>query len=76
MQNDECKICEFNLDQRKTASLDLSKKYSDQMNFYQTKVINDILFNEPSHLTTVFKEYLIQDDRSDFLKRFYSEEES
>ena len=46
------------------------------MNFYNTKCINDILFNDPSHLTTTFKEYLIMDDNSEFLKRYYTEEEA
>ena len=33
------------------------------------KQINDIVFNEKVHLVAEFKNYLILDDSSDFLKR-------
>lgn len=44
--------------------------------FYNVKIINDIIYNEPTHIVAVFKDYLIHDDLSEFLKRFYTESES
>ena len=39
-------------------------------------MINDIVYNEPTHIVAVFKDFLIYDDITEFMKRFYSEEES
>ena len=33
------------------------------------KTANDIVYNEKSHIVAVFKDYLIYDDSSEFLKR-------
>lgn len=46
-------------------------KYMTSKDFYNTKVINDIIYNENSHIVSVFKDYLIFDDISEFLKRGY-----
>jgi hypothetical protein len=34
------------------------------------------MYNEPRHIVTVFKDYLIYDDFSEYLKRFYFKTES
>lgn len=34
------------------------------------------MYNEPRHIVSVFKEYLIFDDFSEYLKRFYTEKEA
>jgi len=34
------------------------------------------MYNEPRHIVTIFKDYLIFDDFSEYLKRFYSRQES
>lgn len=39
--------------------------------FYNVKVINDVIYNENTHVVSVFKDYLIFDDVSEFLKRSY-----
>lgn len=39
-------------------------------------MINDIIYNEKAHIVAVFKDYLIYDDTSEFLKRFYKVQES
>lgn len=39
--------------------------------FYNVKVINDVIYNENTHLVSIFKDYLIFDDISEFLKRSY-----
>lgn len=43
--------------------------------FYNVKLINDIIYNEPNHLVAIFKDYLIYDDLSEFLKRYYEQSE-
>jgi len=45
------------------------------MDYYNIKVINDIIYNDETHLVSAFKDYLIFDDISEFLKRFYKTEE-
>jgi hypothetical protein len=40
------------------------------------KIVNDIIYNENTHAVSIFKDYLILDDISEFLKRIYLEEES
>lgn len=44
--------------------------------YYNVKIINDIIYNEQTHIVSVFKDYLIYDDISEFLKRFYYRLES
>lgn len=46
------------------------------MDYYNVKVVNDIIYNDTTNLVSVFKDYLIFDDISEFLKRYYNEEES
>jgi hypothetical protein len=40
--------------------------------FYNVKIINDIIYNENTHIVSIFKDYLIMDDISEFLKRRYA----
>lgn len=54
----------------------LQRKYMTSKDFYNVKIINDIIYNEPTHIVAVFKDYLIYDDLSEFLKRFYDQNES
>ena len=44
--------------------------------YYNVKIINDIIYNENTHIVSVFKDYLIYDDISEFLKRFYQKIET
>lgn len=46
------------------------------MDYYNIKVVNDIIYNDETHLVSVFKDYLILDDISEFLKRTYTVDES
>ena len=43
---------------------------------YNTNIITDIIYNEKTHTVAVFKDYLILDDVSEFLKRYYTTVES
>lgn len=45
------------------------------MDYYNVKVVNDIIYNDTTNLVSVFKDYLIYDDISEFLKRRYTTEE-
>lgn len=47
-----------------------SKKY--EMDYHHVKVINDLVYNEPTHTVSVFKDFLIHDDINEFLKRPYA----
>ena len=40
------------------------------------KIVNDIVFNETAHIVSIFKDYLILDELTEFLKRFYGGGES
>lgn len=35
-------------------------------------MVNDLIYNEPTHLVSLFKDYLILDDINEFMKRVYS----
>jgi hypothetical protein len=43
---------------------------------YAAKVTNDIIYDEKKHLVCIFKDFLLWDEYSDFLKRYYSLSES
>jgi hypothetical protein len=44
--------------------------------YYNSKVTSDIMYNEPRHIVSIFKDYLIYDDFSEYLKRSYRFDES
>jgi len=48
------------------------KKYFPDINFYNSKVIEDILNNRSTHVVAEFKDYLIYGDDSEFLHYNYS----
>ena len=54
----------------------LYKKYSTSPKDYNVIIIDNIIYNEKSHIVATFKDHLIIDDTGEFLKRFYSKEES
>lgn len=54
----------------------LISKYMTSQEYYNSKVSADIMYNEQRHIVSVFKEYLIYDDFSEYLKRFYTRKES
>ena len=67
----------FNLvhDPTKLLSL-LYSKYGDIEEDFNDLYTNQILYNKSSHFNIIFKEYLISDFIEEFLKRFYSFDES
>lgn len=53
-----------------------TKAYASTPTHHLTSIINNIIYNEKSHIVAVFKDYLILDDVSEFLKRYYTRPES
>ena len=51
-------------------------KYSILPNDYNTIIINQLLSNTNVHIVSIFKDYLLYDDPSEFLKRFYNQDEN
>ena len=53
----------------------LGRKYGDcHVEFENLKVINDLIYNEQTHVVSVFKDFLILEDIKEFLNRFYNSE--
>ena len=52
------------------------KKYFHDINFYNSKVIEDILHNKSTHVVAEFKDYLIYGDDSEFLHYNYTIKDS
>jgi len=73
---DSCKFCRKHTEPFKLIQKNLNSKYLTGMDYYNVKVVNDIIYNDTTHLVSVFKDYLIYDDISEFLKRYYNNEES
>ena len=51
-------------------------KYQTNELLYYHNIIDNIIFNDRTHLVSIFKDYLILDDNYEFLRRFYTKEES
>lgn len=54
----------------------LSDKYSSNEVYNDVKIVNDLIYNENTHVVSIFKDYLILDDINEFLKRTYLNHES
>lgn len=54
----------------------LSRKHATNQDYYNVKIVNDLIYNENTHVVSIFKDYLIMDDINEFLKRIYVKEES
>ena len=72
----DCFLCSKKKGLRSVIKTNLEKKYLTSRESYNVKVINDIIYNENTHLVSMFKDYLIYDDVSEFLKRVYVDQES
>ena len=56
----------------KYIKLTFNKKYYINEYKYGSIIINNIIYNEKSNIVAKFKDYLISDDISEFLKRYYT----
>ena len=59
----------------KLARSKLVKRYDKPLSFHDTKIINDIIYNEKTHFVELFKENLIFEDINEFLRKFYTKPE-
>ena len=50
------------------------KKYFHKK--YEIQIIENVMCNDPCHFVAVFKDYLIADDHSEYLRRMYKKHES
>ena len=50
--------------------------YSNDKDFFNIKIINEIICNESTHIVAMFKDYLISGDFSEFLQKYYEIGES
>ena len=50
--------------------------YSNEEDFYNIKIINEIICNETTHIVALFKDNLINGDNSEFLQKSYYLKES
>jgi hypothetical protein len=68
----DCEYCK----REPMASILLSQKYENEYKSYNKNVINEIIFNEATHVVSVFKDYLIYDDNNEFLTACYTAKQS
>ena len=54
----------------------LYQKYLIPKLFYGKLISHNIIYNQKNHIVAKFKDYLILDDLSEFLKRYYTKDES
>ena len=69
-RNKKCKTAALNA-LRASVLEKLSKKFQSDKIKYDIKTINDIIYNEKANIVGRFKDFLIYDDTSEFLKRDY-----
>ena len=60
----------------KIAHCNFMNQHYKNKDFYNIKVIDEIIHNESSHVVAEFKDYLIKGDNSEFLMQFYKKKES
>ena len=64
------KTKEILLSFKKIANSNLLFKHITDNTAFSIRCLNDIVYNEKAHVVSVFKDYLIYDDMSEFLKRY------
>ena len=43
---------------------------------YNLNIIENLIYNDKTHIVSIFKDHLIMDDKGDFLKRYYTKPEA
>ena len=61
---------------KKIAHCNFMNQHYKTKDFYNIKVIDEIIHNENSHIVAEFKDYLIRGDISEFLQQYYKKKES
>ena len=54
----------------------LYNRYRINEDYYNIKIINEIISNENSHIVAEFKDFLIKDDYSEFIQKYYNKNET
>ena len=60
----------------KIAHCNFMNQHYKNKDYYNIKVIDEIIHNESSHVVAEFKDYLIKGDNSEFLMQYYKKKES
>ena len=60
----------------KRSKMLIRKHYDKVSTSYNSLILDNLLSNGKCHIVAIFKEYLIKDDNSEFLKRYYKKIES
>ena len=60
----------------KIAYCNFINNHLNKQEYYNTKIIDEIIHNENSHIVAEFKDYLIKGDISEFLQQYYKKKES
>ena len=60
----------------KIAHCNFMNQHYKNKDYYNIKVIDEIIHNESSHVVAEFKDYLIKGDTSEFLMQYYKKKES
>ena len=69
----ECKLCKAFYNKRGLIKRGLYRKFEAKAtNIYNGNIINDIIYNAKTHIVSLFKDYLIYDDRREFFHGFVS----
>jgi len=73
----ECTFCDTSKELQRTSftsiiKTQLDSKYLTSQEYFNSKITSDIMYNEPRHMVSIFKDYLIFDDFSEYLKRIYT----
>lgn len=61
---------------KKIVNRQLSEKHQTDAGSYNVRIINDIIYNEKAHIVAKFKDFLIFDDTSEFMRRHFKINES
>ncbi len=73
---EHCRFC-LNVNVLRITYQNLYSKYeATTQNTYNVNVVNDIILNSNTHITANFKDYLIYDDSTEFVKEFLTRADS
>jgi len=76
VENDRCKFC-IELSPKEIVNQQIFNKYElTVQNIYNVNLVNDLMVNSETRLTSAFKEHLIYDDTAEVLQQFYDSKTS
>ena len=75
-KNNSTNIRNFTTKEKKLIIQNNLKKYNTTLKKYNKYIINAIIFDQRNHIVSVFKNYLLWDETSEFLKRYYRKKDN